>query len=198
MSLSSKKKLQKTHLRLKLLLLKCLLVTHNFLDWYGILTTQSRLVCATFQKKFIGNRHYMKKKQVAKVHSDPKCQDLNFEFFKNIQNNLHWHENFSSITRLQRNITSTHYIENEHWMKETQAPQVATINMQFCKLKLNLWTLNGFQKISRSWTNLKILLHELEEIAQIPQQVLLNSNMGCKSYNTSNWISRLYEDTLAL
>jgi len=43
--------------------------------------------------------------------------------------------------------------------------------------------------------DLKILPHKLEERMQISQQVLLNSNIGYKSYNTLKWIARLCEDT---
>jgi len=63
---------KKKHLRLNLLLLKCFLVTHNFLDWFEILATWTRLICATFLKKLNGNTHYAKKKQAAKVHCNPK------------------------------------------------------------------------------------------------------------------------------
>jgi len=47
-------------------------------------------------------------------------------------------------------------------MKKIQAPKVVTIRMQCGKLKLNLWTLNGFQKISTSAIDLKILPPELD------------------------------------
>jgi len=57
----------------------------------------------------------------------------------------------------------------------------------FGKLKLNLWTLIGFQEINTSWIDLKFLLHKLEKRVQIFQQVLLNLNIGCKSYSILNW-----------
>jgi len=47
-------------------------------------------------------------------------------------------------------------------MKKIQAPKVAAIKMQFGELKLNLWTLIGFQKIWKYWIDLKVLLHKLE------------------------------------
>jgi len=67
-------KLQKRLLWLSLLL-KCFLVTHNFLDSYENSSTQTRLVCVTLPKTFIGNRHYMKK-QDAKVHHNPNLLDF--------------------------------------------------------------------------------------------------------------------------
>jgi len=51
---------------------KCFLVTHNFLDWYEILTTWTRLTCAICPQKIIGNGHCMKKEWVAKVHHNTK------------------------------------------------------------------------------------------------------------------------------
>jgi len=42
-------------------------------------------------------------------------------------------------------------------MKKIQALEVAAIIMQCGELKLNLQTLNGFQKLSTSWIDLKIL-----------------------------------------
>jgi len=69
---SSKEKLQKRHLRLNLLQLKCFSITQNFLDWYEILATQTRLICATSLEKMIRKIHKMKKKLAAKVHYNPK------------------------------------------------------------------------------------------------------------------------------
>jgi len=59
----------------------------------------------------------MKKKQASKVHSNPKNnngQILNFGLFLIIQNNLDWHENCTTITRLQGKHNSIFYIENKH------------------------------------------------------------------------------------
>jgi len=53
-------------------------------------------------------------------------------------------------------------------MKELQAPKVAAIKMQFGELKLNMWTLNGFQKINASWIGPKILLPKLGESLDFP------------------------------
>jgi len=50
--------------------------TYNFLYWCEILATQIRLVCATFLNTFIGNKHWMKKKQVAKVHCNSKMSEF--------------------------------------------------------------------------------------------------------------------------
>jgi len=72
-------------------------------------------------------------------------------------------------------------------MKKIQAPEVGAISMQFDELKLNLWTSIGSQKISITRIDLKSLSHKLEEGAQISQQVLLNLEIGCKSYSTLNW-----------
>jgi len=47
-------------------------------------------------------------------------------------------------------------------MKKIQAPEVAAIKMQFGELNLNLWTSIGFQKIYKSWIDLKILPHKLD------------------------------------
>jgi len=54
-------------------------------------------------------------------------------------------------------------------MKKIQAPKVEAMKMQFGELKLNLWTLNGFQKLYTFWIDLKILLHKLEERVEISQ-----------------------------
>jgi len=51
------KKVVKIYLWPNLILLKCFLVIHNFMDWYEILTRQRRLVSATFPISFIGNGH---------------------------------------------------------------------------------------------------------------------------------------------
>jgi len=56
--------------------------------------------------------------------------------------------------------------------------------MQFGELKLNLQTLIGCQKFSKSWIDLKILPHKLENRAQILQQILLNLDIPCKIYST--------------
>jgi len=42
-------------------------------------------------------------------------------------------------------------------MKKIHAPKVAAISMQCGALKLNLQTLNGFQKLITSWIDLKNL-----------------------------------------
>jgi len=47
-------------------------------------------------------------------------------------------------------------------MKKTQGPKVAAISMQYGELKLNLPTLNGFQKLITSWIGLKILPQKLD------------------------------------
>jgi len=67
------------------------------------------------------------------------------------------------------------------------SPQSFSLQMQFGKLKLDLWTSIGFWEICTSWIDLKILPHKLEEKAQISKQVLLNLDIGCKSYETLNW-----------
>jgi len=61
MSKNSEKSSKKSHLLLNLSLLECFFVNHNFLDWYEILTTESRLVCATFPTKIIESGPCMKK-----------------------------------------------------------------------------------------------------------------------------------------
>jgi len=76
MSKNNKKSCKTPHLKLNLLLLKCLSVTHNFLDWYEILATQTRLVCTTLPIFYIRNEHYMKKKQAAKVWCNPKMLEF--------------------------------------------------------------------------------------------------------------------------
>jgi hypothetical protein len=44
-----------------------------------------------------------------------------------IKNSLDWHENFTTITRLQGKYNPTNFIEIEHWMKEIQASEVAAM-----------------------------------------------------------------------
>jgi len=98
---------------------------------------------------------YVKKKQAIKVHCNPKMSIiLIFKLFPNIQNYLNWHENFTTISRLQLQQNPTNIIENELWMKEIQAPEVVVIKRQLGELKLTPWTLNGFQKTSASWIDL--------------------------------------------
>jgi len=67
--------------------------------------------------------------------------------------------------------------------------------MQFGELKLNLWTLSGFQKISISWIDLKILPHKLEKEHRFCNKFLSNLDIGYKSYNTLNWTSKLCKNT---
>ncbi len=47
-------------------------------------------------------------------------------------------------------------------MQKIQAPEVAAISMQYGELKLNLRTLNGFQKLNKSWIYLKFLPQKLD------------------------------------
>jgi len=47
-------------------------------------------------------------------------------------------------------------------MKKIQDSEATAIRMQSGELKFNLWTSNGFQKISISWIDLKILPHKLD------------------------------------
>jgi len=78
---------------------------------------------------YIGNGHCMMKKQATQVHR-PKSkhvQILNFELLPNIKNNLDWHENFTTITRLQGEHNPTNITENKNWMKEIQAPQSCSL-----------------------------------------------------------------------
>jgi len=51
--------------------------------------------------------------------------------------------------------------------EENTSPKVATIRMKFGELKLNLRTLNDFQKTYKSWIDVKILLYKIEEGAKI-------------------------------
>jgi len=51
-------------------------LTHYFLDWYEISATQTRLVCATFPKKWLKMEFCMKKKQATEVHWTPKMARL--------------------------------------------------------------------------------------------------------------------------
>jgi len=66
MSKNSEKTTKKSHLWLNLPPLKCFSFTHNFLDWYEILTTKTKLVCTTFPRKNIENGPCMKKLLAAK------------------------------------------------------------------------------------------------------------------------------------
>jgi len=63
-----------------------------------------------------------------------KC--LNFKLLPNIKNVLDLHENFTTITRLQREHNPTNFIENKPWMV-IQASTVVDIKIQFGELKLN-------------------------------------------------------------
>jgi len=148
MSKNSKKRCKKhINLKLNLLLLKCFSITHNFLDWYKILATQTRLVCTTLPIFLLENELCMKKKKPPKFTIIQNVKILNFELVPNIQNNLDWHENCTTITRLKGKHNPTSLIENQHLMKEIQAPGVATIK---CSLVYNLLTLIGLQKINTS------------------------------------------------
>jgi len=117
---------------------------------------------------------------------------LNFELLPNIQNNLDWHENFTTITRIQGEHNQTNFSENKHWMKKIQAQKVVAIK---CSLVSSNWTCELWlaPKIFYiSWIDLKILPHELEVQAQIFHQVLLNLDIKCKSFSPLNWTFRLW------
>ncbi len=60
-----------------------------------------------------------------------KSRILNFKLLPKIQNNLYWHENFTTITRLQGEENKTNIIEFGPWMKEIQAPEVAALKCSF-------------------------------------------------------------------
>jgi len=47
-------------------------------------------------------------------------------------------------------------------MRKIQAPKVAAISMHCGELKLKLQTLNDFQKLIKSWIDLKILPQTLD------------------------------------
>jgi len=152
------KKLQKTHVRVTLLILvlKCFLDTHNFLHWYEILTTQTKLVCATFPKENIGNRQCMMKKQVVKVHYNPKMSRFRiFELLPNIQNNLDWHEIFITITTLQGDFNSTIFLKTNIRWRRYKPPQLKPSK---CNLVNSNWTCElqmTFQKINTFWIDMK-------------------------------------------
>jgi len=140
-----------------------------------------------FPQKIIENWHYMKKKQASKVHCNPKMLGfwtLNCSYtlkttwidMKILPQQLDFKGNITQQILLKMNIK-----------EGDSSPWSCYHQMQFGELKLNLWTLIGLQKISISWINLKILPYKLEEKAQSSQQVLLNSNIRCKNYNTLNW-----------
>jgi len=63
-------------------------------------------------------------------------------------------------------------------------PRSCSPKMQFGELELNLQTLTGCQKFSKSLIDLKILPHKLEDRAQLLRQILLNLDILCKSYST--------------
>jgi len=124
--------------------------------------------------------------QAAKVHYNAfNVWILNFELLPNIQSNLDWYENFTKITRLWGEHNPTNFIENKYCKKKIQAPKVAAIKVQFVNSNwtCELWMASENHSILIS---LKILPHKLEERTQIYQQVLLNSDIGCKSYSTLN------------
>jgi len=157
------------------------------LDSYEKISTQTRLVCATFLENIIGHAHYMKKKQAAKVHCNPKMSGfwaLNCsQTFKTtwidikiLPQLLYFKENIKQQILLKTNIG---------W-KRYKPPKLQPSNAIWW-LKLNLWTLIDLPKISISWIDLENFPHKLEERAQIFQQVLWNSDIVCKSYNTLNW-----------
>jgi len=60
MSKNNEKSSKKSHLWLNLSLLKYFSFAYNFLDWYEILTTNTRLVYTTFSTEIIENGHCMK------------------------------------------------------------------------------------------------------------------------------------------
>jgi len=74
-----KKVAKNTSISLNFPLLKCFLVTHNFLDWYGILTTQTRLVCTTFSKKILDRDIVWRRNKPPKFTIIQKC--LHFELW---------------------------------------------------------------------------------------------------------------------
>lgn len=178
------KKLQKTHLKLNFFLLKCFSNNHNFLDWYEIFKTQSRLVCPTYCQKLLETNIIWRWSKWPKFTIIKKYSEFfgTSKWLPNIQNILDWHESFTTISRhSKRNLTQQIFIENEHLMKEIQAPKVATIKMQFKELKFNPWTSKHSQKISTCEIDLKIISHKLEERAQISQRDLFNLDIIRKS-----------------
>jgi len=116
-----------------------------------------------------------------------KVRVLNFELLPNIQNNLDWYENFTTITRLHGEHNPISFNWKQTLDEGDTSLQSCSHQMEFGTLKLNLWTSIGFPKTSTFWIDLKILPHKLEERAQILQQVLLNLDIGCKSYSTLIW-----------
>jgi len=66
---------------------------------------------------------------------------LNFKLLPNIQNNLDYYENFTTITRIQGEHNPTNFIENWALDEGDTSPKSCSHQMQFGELKLNLWTL---------------------------------------------------------
>jgi len=125
----TKHNLQKTHVRLNLFLFKYFLDIYNFLNWYEILTTQTRLIWTTFPNCFIGNGHYTRRNKLFKFSIIQKCPD--FELWMDLKHSkqleLTW--KFTTITRLQGESNPTNFIFNKHWMKKIEAPKVVAIKM---------------------------------------------------------------------
>jgi len=95
------KKLKKAHLWLNLLV-KCFSFAHNFFDWYEIWTTQLRLVCITFLKNKLEMDIVWRWNKMSKFTIIKKC--LDFELWI-VPKHSKQHENFTTISRFQGNIT---------------------------------------------------------------------------------------------
>jgi len=84
-------------------------------------------------------------------------------------------------------------------MKEIQASKIAAIEMQFVDLKLNQWTLNGFQIINTPWIDLKILPHNQKREHKFSNKYYwirtLDTKVKVFQIGPGNWTFRLCEDT---
>jgi len=80
-----------------------------------------------------------KKNRPPKFTIIQKCLAFELWILPKTQNNLHSHENFTTIKRLQGEHNPTNFIENKHWMKKIQAPEIAIIK---CSLVNSNWLVN--------------------------------------------------------
>jgi len=115
----------------------------------------------------------MKKKQATKVHCNPKMYKFwtlnGYQTFKTTSIDM---KIITTITKLQENVTQQVLLKtNIEWR-----------TLKVVAIKLNLWTLNGSQKINKSCIDLMVLPHKQEE----------STNFATSFIKFGHWMQKLW------
>jgi len=94
---------------------------------------------------------------------------LSFELLPNIQNNLDWHANFTTISILQGEQNPTNFIKNEQWMKEIQGPEVAALK---CSLVNSNWSCELWLASKKLDWSQNFTIQTIREIATFPTSLI--------------------------